>query len=207
MLESLLHYLRTTHGAWPYVLLFVAAAVEFVFPPFPGDTVTLFGVFLAVTAGYSPPLVYATLIAGSLGGSLVAWGFGRSLPEDERHGPRWLRGPRTQRALRAIRARFEKEAKLFLVLNRFVPALRGLVFVGAGIARVPARDVLVFGGIGAALWNAVLFAVGYVVGNQWELLVAGVEQYSIAAVGVTLAGALAWWAVARVRTKRDDDSR
>jgi membrane protein DedA with SNARE-associated domain len=203
MLDSLLHYLRTTHGPWPYALLLAAAALEYVFPPFPGDTVTLFGVFLAVTAGYSPPLVFAALIAGSTLGSVAAYGFGRTLPEDERHGPRWLRGPRAQRALAAIRARFAKHPRTFLALNRFVPALRGLVFVGAGIARVPLADVLLFGGIGAAAWNTILFAAGYLVGDHWDVLVTGVEHYSIAAVGAALVVVIAVWIVRRLRASRE----
>jgi len=52
--------------------------------------------------------------------------------------------------------------------------------------------VIVFGGISAALWNALLMGIGYSVGNNWDALLGLGERYAgatlllivIVAVGV-----------------------
>jgi membrane protein DedA with SNARE-associated domain len=43
-----------------------------------------------------------------------------------------------------------------------------------------AGPVIVFGGISAALWNALLMGVGYAVGNNWEVLSELAERYAVA---------------------------
>ena len=40
--------------------------------------------------------------------------------------------------------------------------------------------VVIFGGISAALWNALLLAAGYAVGNNWEALSDLAERYTVA---------------------------
>jgi membrane-associated protein len=69
---------------------------------------------------------------------------------------------------------------MFLAVNRFLPALRAFFFVGAGLSRMSAGPVIVFGGISAALWNALLMALGYAVGNNWEALSELAERYTAA---------------------------
>lgn len=186
-MDQILQWLA--HGAtfWAYLVLLCAALLEYVFPPFPGDAITLFGVFLTITAGYHGPTVFLAITAGSILGSFLAYGFGRRLAGTVEHErPRILRGPRATRALAAIAARFERHGAAYLVVNRFVPALRALVFVAAGIARIPAWKVLVYGGTSAMLWNGALFAAGWAAGRSWERLQEMSTQYAIAATAVVV---------------------
>ena len=53
------------------VVLFITALIEYVFPPFPGDTVTLFGAFLAANGSWSVPLVFTAVTLGSASGSAL----------------------------------------------------------------------------------------------------------------------------------------
>jgi membrane protein DedA with SNARE-associated domain len=43
-----------------------------------------------------------------------------------------------------------------------------------------AGPVIVFGGISAALWNALLMGLGYAVGNNWDVLRDLAERYAAA---------------------------
>ena len=56
--QPLLDFLSAGQSAAGLSVLFVSALIEYVFPPFPGDTVTLFGAFLAAHQGWSVPLVF-----------------------------------------------------------------------------------------------------------------------------------------------------
>ena len=175
-----MHTLEQGPSYWAYALVAAAAAIEYVFPPVPGDTVALFAVALAVRAQLHWAFVYLAMTVGALLGGLAAWAFGIWLANHEHRWPPFLRTPGATRALDAVRRGYERHGAMYLGVNRFLPALRAFFFVGAGLSRMSAASVVVFGGISAALWNAVLMAIGYTVGNNWDALRDLVERYTAA---------------------------
>jgi len=180
MLDEFLHTLEHGPQYWAYALVLAAAAIEYVFPPVPGDTVALFAVALAVRAQLSWVFVYLSMTFGALLGGLAAWGFGLWLANHEESWPSFLKTPGATRALDAVRRGYERHGAMYLVVNRFLPALRAFFFVGAGMSRMNVGPVIVFGGISAALWNALLMGVGYAVGNNWDVLRDMAERYAVA---------------------------
>lgn len=196
-------WLRQNEGPLAYLVLLVAGGLEYVFPPLPGDAITLFGAFLAASAGYSPVLVYLAIWIGSMAGAMLAYALGRSLARKPGEDwPKLLRGKATRAALEKVEARFEKHGAIALVLNRFVPALRAVFFVGAGIARIPWWKVFLWGGLSAAIWNALLLGAGYAVGNNWERLAEWLRRYSIGAgivIAAAVLGAVTFWLIRRRR--------
>lgn len=167
-------------------------------PPFPGDTVTLFGVFLAVTAGYRIALVYAVLTLGSVLGGVLSYGVGLWLGAEEVRLGQWVKSPRLHRALSVVRTRFEKHGAVYLAVNRFVPVLRGVFFIAAGVARMRLWQVALYGLISALAWNALIVAVGYSVGANWHKLQALYHHYTLLVLTGLGIIALGWW----LRTRR-----
>jgi len=180
VLDEFLHTLEHGPQYWAYALVAAAAAVEYIFPPIPGDTVALFAVALAVRAQLHWVFVYLSMTLGALLGGLGAWGFGLWLANNEDSWPSFLKTPGATRALDAVRRGYEQHGGMYLVVNRFLPALRAFFFVGAGLSRMSAGPVIVFGGISAALWNALLMGLGYAVGSNWDLLRDLAERYAAA---------------------------
>jgi membrane protein DedA with SNARE-associated domain len=180
MLDEFLHTLEHGPEYSAYVLVAAAAAIEYVFPPIPGDTIALFAVALAVRAQLHWVFVYLAMTFGALLGGLAAWGFGVWLANHEDSWPSFLRTPGATRALDAVRRGYEQHGAMYLAVNRFLPALRAFFFVGAGLSRMSAGRVIVFGGISAVLWNALLMVLGYAVGNNWEALRELAERYAAA---------------------------
>ena len=180
MLDEFLHTLEHGPQYWAYALVVAAAAIEYVFPPVPGDTVALFAVALAVRAQLSWVLVYLSMTLGALLGGLAAWGFGVWLANHEESWPSFLKTPGATRALDAVRRGYDRHGAMYLVANRFLPALRAFFFVGAGVSRMNVGPVIVFGGISAALWNALLMGIGYAVGSNWDVLRDLAERYAVA---------------------------
>jgi membrane protein DedA with SNARE-associated domain len=176
----------------------VSAFIEYVFPPFPGDFVTVLGAVLVTGYGWNFGLVLGAVMVGSIAGSLVAhqlgiaWARRRALG----HGkPRPL--------LDKIVRRFERHGPAFIVVNRFLPGVRALVFVAAGLAGVPRRTVVLYGGASALLWNLGLMALGAAVGANLDQLQEIVEKYTMAVWTVMVLLAVLvivkWW-----RSRRDD---
>ena len=65
---------------------------------------------------------------------------------------------------------FVKHGKISTLIGRFVPAIRQLISLPAGLARMKIRDFLLFTFIGSATWNLILAALGYFLYSQRELL-------------------------------------
>jgi membrane-associated protein len=191
VLDEFLHTLEQGSQCWGYALVTAAASIEYIFPPIPGDTVALFAVILAVRTQLHWLLVYVAMTAGALLGGLAAWRFGGWLAQHEDSWPSFLRTPGAVRALDAVRRGYAQHGGMYLLGNRFLPALRAFFFVGAGLSRMRAAPVIIYGGISAAVWNALLLGVGYAVGNNWEALRELAARYGGATLILVLVAAVA----------------
>jgi membrane protein DedA with SNARE-associated domain len=209
-------YLRRGESLTGLLLIFAASVGEYIFPPLPGDTVVLFGAFLAAWASWSTWKVLAVTVAGALAGAWIDTALGRAM-RDVATGKKALpprgigrllgftRRPSFQNGVRKVIEKFEKHGVLIILVNRFFPGIRAFFFVGAGIAALPMWKVLLLGGISAAVWNAVIFYAGYTVGNNWDALLALFRTYTKAVyviLAVAAALAVAVLLVRRARRRR-----
>ena len=76
-----------TLGAWGYPGLGLAALIEYLFPPFPGDTIAVLGGAWTAREDRSIVLVHLVLTLGSVVGMVVTWRVGRSLAQKIRLAP------------------------------------------------------------------------------------------------------------------------
>jgi membrane-associated protein len=187
----------------PYapVTLFLASFVEYVFPPAPGDLLVVLGSWYAIQGALSWPAVFVAVTAGAIAGAWVDHRIGVAL------GRGLQRRAARHSAITADRlARFEASYRRWgawlLVTNRFLPGIRAFLFVAAGASGIPLRQVLLYGGISAAVWNVFLLSVGALVAHSAPELVLFFDRYTIAAWAVLAAVSLAALAVARVRWRR-----
>lgn len=195
LVDTLRQWMEGLEGPLGYLVLALSSWIEYVAPPFPGDTVALFGVFLAVSAGYSVVGVYLALTGGSIFGGVVTWGFGRWLAAREERWPDWFQRDAFKARLKRVRDRYERHGNWVLASNRFVPALRAFFFIGAGLSGMPLRSVVIWGGLSAAIWNGLLLGIGFAVGenfDQLEAIYASYSQVVLVGLGVVL---LIWLAI------------
>jgi membrane-associated protein len=189
------------------LLLFFAAFVEYVFPPFPGDAMVVLGAWYATHGRLSWPVTFGAVTCGAMAGAAADYGIGRWLGAriDEQAAAGKLDRERAERVQRFERI-YRRYGGLFLVANRFLPGIRGFFFVAAGAARIPLWEVLLFGGISAALWNGLLLAAGsYAARNVDELLGLFARYNTVAAAALAAGGAIAagvWWWRRRKRRRR-----
>ena len=187
-------------GRYAPVVLFSASLVEYVFPPFPGDTIVVLGAWYAVQGAISWPGAFTAVTLGAVAGAWLDWRVGRSIaPLVEARAA--LRGPLDADRLARFEAAYRRWGWLLLVGNRFLPGIRAFLFVAAGAARVPLSKVLLLGGLSAVLWNAVLLGVGALIARNLAEMSAILDHYTRAAwLAMGLAAAvLAGWAALRRR--------
>ena len=186
VVAALSEALARTGPAAP-AILFLGSLVEYVFPPFPGDTLVVLGAWYAVNGKISWPLAFVAVTAGAVVGAWIDYRVGVALGAALERGAK-RRGPITLEHVRQVEAGYARWGEWFLLANRFLPGIRAFLFVGAGAARLPLGKVLLWGGISAAAWNALLLLVGAYLASNLSELVDWLERYT----------ALAWIVMAVV---------
>lgn len=164
-------------GPFAPAVLLGASFVEYVFPPFPGDTIVLLGAWYAVHGALSWPTAFGAVTLGAVLGAWLDWRVGHAL------AARLESRAASHGALDAARlARFEAAYRrwggLLLIANRFLPGIRAFLFVAAGASGIPLGRVLWLGAISAALWNALLLAVGALLVRNVDELVVLATRYT-----------------------------
>jgi membrane-associated protein len=177
--QALADAVSRTGPAAPFIL-FAASLVEYVFPPFPGDLVVVLGAWYAVHGELSWPATFVSVTAGAVLGAWIDYRVGAALGRrlDRRLA---ARRPLSEERLLRFEASYRRWGALLLVANRFFPGVRAFFFLAAGASGIPLRRVLLYGGISAALWNAVLLGAGTLVAHNVEELVHLFEHYTRAA--------------------------
>ena len=188
--QQLIDIVSRNHNTLGFALLLLSACIEYLFPPFPGDMITVFGAFLVARRGWSGPLVFGAVLLGSAIGCMADYAFGRWLGRTEE---RWTRGRlrRFRPQIDHLVERFGRHGSLYLAINRFIPSLRGLFFVAAGMARLRWWVVLAYGTLSALLWNALLLLLGVTVGESWDRLVSLFATYGVAFWSLVVIAAVA----------------
>ncbi|HVE85328.1 MAG TPA: DedA family protein [Myxococcales bacterium] len=191
MLEAFDSAIRQV-GPAAFFFLGLAAALEYVFPPFPGDSVMLLGGVYAVRGQQPYWLVFVAVMAGSILGAFIEFSAGRWI------GTRLERDPArksllgiSMRALHDAEARMRKYGDWLIAANRFLPGIRGLLFVAAGMAGMSRPRVLALGAVSAAAHAALMMSAGAALGGNLERLTAVMDQWQLAAAGLVAVAALA----------------
>ena len=186
-------------GRFAPLVLFGASFVEYVFPPFPGDTIVVLGAWYAVNGAISWTAAFAAVTLGAVAGAWLDWRIGRSIAPAlaSRAG---LRGPLDAERLARFESAYRRWGGLVLLANRFLPGIRAFLFVAAGAAHIPLGKVLLLGALSAAAWNALLLSVGALVARNLSDMSAIFDRYTCASwVGV---GAVVAFLVGRALLRR-----
>lgn len=186
----------------PLIILAALAAaslLEYVFPPFPGDTVVLFGAYLAGrgTVGVVP--VFAVVTAGSVLGALALYLAARRGGRPLLKRLRWL--PLDDERLARMERWYSRWGPGIIAVNRFVPAFRALFFLAAGLLNLRMVVVVLAGLASAVVWNALILAVGFHVGENWDRLEHILQTYNRGALTVAALAVAVWLAVRFTRRR------
>lgn len=195
-LEQTIVWAEEVGWVWGSIYLFLGSLVEYVFPPFPGDTITVVGAAFIPTAGWPWAAVWFATISGSVVGASLNWRLGvwiASSPEKETWFHRWVRRPRVASKISRVVSAFEARGPIFLAVNRFVPAFRAVFFIAAGMANISLGRTVFWAAVSSALWGAALMVVGSAIGFQIDRLALFVSRYFEVMTCVLLFAFIVWW--------------
>lgn len=164
--------------------------LENVFPPIPSE-------LIMPAAGFSAAMgqmhLIAVIFAGILGsvlGALPLYYLGTILDEKRlyhlavKYGKYFLIQPDD---VTSAQRWFNKYGKSVVFFGRMIPAIRSLISIPAGMARMPMLPFLMLTTLGSAIWTTLLAYAGYVLGANYNTVSTFIEPISKIVVLLVLA--------------------
>lgn len=164
-----------------YFGLVILMALESMVVPLPSELVMPFAGFLASQGKFSFIYVVIFSTLGSIIGSLISYYIGKygGNPLVLKYGKFLLLDAND---LEKTEKWFGKRGERTIFISRFIPVVRHLISIPAGIGKMNIWKFIVYTAFGAAMWNAFLTYLGYVLGENWESMRKYSEYISIAVV-------------------------
>lgn len=175
-----------------YFGVFALMLIENVFPPIPSELVMPLAGYLAAQDKLALAGVIVSGTAGSVAGALLWYWIGRRIGMQRlrrfaRNHGHWLTMDESE---------VERSAMWFahygwwaVFLGRMVPAVRTLISVPAGIARMHLVPFLAVTTAGSALWVTFLTVAGYLLEGQFQK----VEGWLNPVSNLVVAGIVLWY--------------
>jgi membrane protein DedA with SNARE-associated domain len=150
-----------------YITVFIAMVMESMVFPIPSEAVMPFAGFLIAEGKFSWVGVIAVSTMASITGSFLSyalglWGgtpfikkFGRFLLIDEEE-------------LAFTQAFFKKYGGITVFVSRFIPVVRHLISIPAGLGRMNIVSFGILTAVGAGMWNTFLAVCGFYLRQNWN---------------------------------------
>jgi membrane protein DedA with SNARE-associated domain len=182
-----------------YPGLFLLIVLESTFVPVPSLLVMPFAGFLAQRGEFDLATVLLINSAGALTGSTLSYYFGAfgGKPLLLKYGKYILVRPAD---LEKTEAFFARHGGWTVFIGRFVPVVRHVISVPAGIARMPMPKFLLQTFLGATTWGGGLIVLGYVLGSRWEAIARSAKRVDLViavAIALTILALVARFMVRR----------
>lgn len=176
-------------------------AIESLFPPIPSEIILPLAGFTASQGSFSLIGAIIATTIGSLVGALGLYALGRYVGVARLR--RWADKVPLMSSADVDKAMvwFGKHDKIAVLTGRFVPIVRSLVSIPAGVERMHLGLFLLLTLLGSGLWNSLFIILGFVLGENWTLVEGWMGQYSRVILVVAVL-ALAIIVVLRIRRHR-----
>ena len=166
---------------WGYTAIFILILLENVLPVVPSEIILTFAGLLSVKSHLSiwTLLIIATI--ASFIGLLILYYICRLISEEklyrfvDRHG-KWMK--LKSKDLKRANDWFKRYGAWAVFLCRFVPVLRVLITIPAGINRMNVIQFTTLSLIGTTIWNIALIFLGSMLSNSFDTLMNGLHTYS-----------------------------
>jgi membrane protein DedA with SNARE-associated domain len=183
-----------------YPGLLVLMAMESMVFPLPSELVMPFAGFLAAEQKMNLGLVILFSSLGSIIGSLISYyiGYYGGNKLVIKWGRYFLLDVTD---LEKTEQWFRRKGKKTIFISRFVPVVRHLISIPAGIGKMDVKIFSFYTIAGAAMWNSLLAYLGFVLGKNWGAIRHYSEYFSLAVAAILLTAGI-YFVVRHIRNKK-----
>lgn len=184
--------------------------LENIFPPIPSEVILPLAGFTAAQGHYTrvEAVLWATL--GSVAGALLLYGIGAALGLDRlkviAHKMPLVDVADVDKA----DTWFTKHGPKAVFFGRFVPGVRSLISIPAGIDRMRMTSFLFYTTAGSLIWNTIFVWIGYQLGDRYHLVEEYMDPISkavYALIILTGLGIIAWMVRRSMKRNHDPDDQ
>lgn len=178
-MEELIINLMNQFG---YVGIMLLIMIENVFPPIPSEVILCFGGFMTTSTEMTVVGVIIASTIGALLGAIILYLIGKILNKE-----RLIKivNGKIGKILR-LKAKdiemadrwFDEKGNLTVFFCRFIPIVRSLISIPAGMSEMPFGKFMILTTIGTAIWNTVLTILGSVMGENWVKIADIIDKFS-----------------------------
>lgn len=165
-----------------YFGVFFLITLENVFPPIPSEVILLFGGFMTTYTNLNLFFMIFVATLGSLVGAIILYYIGKILNKERL---KKIVSGKIGKILR-LKAKdidladqwFDTKGNKTVFFCRFIPIVRSLISIPAGMSEMPLQKFVLYTILGSAIWNTILIIIGNRVGENWESILSIFDQYS-----------------------------
>ncbi len=187
MISAIAGFLMNTFSKMGYTGIVVLMTIESSFIPFPSEIVIPPAAYMASKGQMN---IYLVILAGTLGSMLgaiinyfLAMWLGRSLVYKIADS-KWMHYLMIDhKKIEHSEKYFNKYGNISTFVGRLIPAVRQLISIPAGLARMNFLNFFLFTLLGAGIWNVILALLGFYFGENEQLLKSYYKELSF--IGIT----------------------
>jgi membrane protein DedA with SNARE-associated domain len=198
--ESIAAFGTHVIGAIGYIGVFLLMTAESMVLPLPSEAVMPFAGFTIAAGTLSWAGVILSATAGSIVGSLIGYAIGKfgGRPFVARFGRYLLLDARD---LESTDRFFQRRGSVTILVSRFIPIVRHIISIPAGMGEMPLLPFIVFTTLGAGIWNSFLAWCGFLLKKNWATILRYSHLIDIAVI-VILAGLIVWYVARHLLRRR-----
>ena len=180
--------------AYGYLGIALLILVENLFPPIPSEVILTFGGFMTTYTKMNIIGVVLSSTVGSVFGAILLYQIGHLVPREKLES---LLEGRIGKILHfkpedvgSAMEWFDSKGNYTVLFCRFIPIVRRLISIPAGMAHMNLGTFLSLTTIGSFIWNLVLVTLGAIAGTSWQKAAECLGTYTQVARVVILVFAL-----------------
>lgn len=169
-----------------YFGVFFLILIENVFPPIPSEVILLISGFFS---SYTSLSVFYMILASTLGsflGAIILYYIGKIFNKERL---KKIVNGRLGKILFLKENDIDKADEWFdnkgnksVFFCRFVPIVRSLISIPAGMSEMPMGKFIIYTICGSMIWNTVLICLGFRLGSNWEYVLTILDKYQMVVI-------------------------
>lgn len=179
-------------NVYGYIGIFLLIMIENLFPPIPSEVILTFGGFMTQSSNLTIIGVIIASTIGSLIGAVILYYIGKILNKErlikivESKYGKLLRIK--AKDIESANKWFDGKGNKTVFFCRFVPVIRSLISIPAGMSEMPMMKFLIYTFFGSVIWNSVLVSVGAFAGDKKDIIIDIIDKAgNFVLVGIIIA--------------------
>ncbi len=169
--------------SYGYLGVFFLILIENIFPPIPSEVILLLSGFMTTYTSLNIPIMIICATLGSLFGAIILYYIGKILNKERLK--KIVKGKigkvlyLKEKDIDKADEWFDKKGNCSVFFCRFVPIVRSLISIPAGMSEMPMVKFLIYTFSGSLIWNTILIYLGSSLSSNWEVVLNYLDKYKI----------------------------